>query len=81
MEHPTLLTGLVEKMACSVSSTDASRCLTAALMPAVRANRSLRDCAILALRKALFDRSQEAKQVGLEGVMHMLRVFKRPKYV
>ena len=38
--------------------------------------RTLRDTVILTLRKALFARSMETKQIGIQGVLHLLQIFK-----
>ncbi len=36
----------------------------------------MRDATILTLRKSLFDRSNEVKQIGMKGVLQLLQVFK-----
>ena len=59
---------------CGLSLPDARRVISA-LMPIVKVVRSLRDTLIPVLRKALFARSTEVKQIGLFGVLQMLKNF------
>jgi Fanconi anemia group I protein len=74
MENPALLGDLVEQV-CSMSVSGAKRVLLA-MQPIIKTNRSLRDSTILALRKALFARSAETKQIGIVGVLQLLQTFK-----
>jgi len=39
-------------------------------------DRGLRDNAIVVLRKALFDRSNEVKKIGMTGALLLLKTFK-----
>lgn len=39
-------------------------------------NRSLKNSTILSLQKALFARSVETKKIGIQGVLHLLQIFR-----
>ena len=71
-ENPTLLHELVEQL-CTLGVVGARRVMTA-LLPIIKLNRTLKDSTILVLRKALFARSTEAKQIGINGVLQLLKV-------
>ncbi len=62
MENVGVVGGLVESL--HRLSYPAGRATLAALAPLLRLARSLRDPLILVLRKSLFARSQEARQVN-----------------
>ena len=61
MENVNVVSGLIDSL--HRLSYQAGRAALAALAPLLRLARSLRDPLILVLRKSLFARSQEARQV------------------
>lgn len=61
MENVSVVSGLVESL--HRLSYPAGRATLTALVPLLRLARSLRDPLILVLRKSLFARSQDARQV------------------
>ena len=74
MEQPKIVSELVENIQ-RLSYPTARRTLSG-LLPLVRFSRALRDSIILVLRKALFSRSVQTRQVGTTGVMLLLKTFK-----
>jgi len=74
MEQPKVVSELVENLQ-RLSYSTARRTLSG-LLPLVRFSRALRDSIILVLRKALFSRSVQTRQVGTTGVMLLLKTFK-----
>jgi Fanconi anemia group I protein len=74
MENPAQLNPLVDHITC-LDVSGAGRVLRA-LLPLVKRVRSIRDAVILTLRKALFARSTEVKQIGVEGVLKLLKGFR-----
>ena len=50
-------------------------------MPIVSVVKSLRNALVLVLRKALFTRFTEVKQIELFSVLLMYRIFFLPRYV
>lgn len=74
VDNPMLVNDLLEQTN-NLGLSGARRVLNA-LLPLIKTSRVLKNTTILMLRKALFARSVEVKQIGLNGVLQLIKSFK-----